>query len=975
MSRTVCIIGLGPWGLCSLERLVDAARSVPETDVTVHVVEPDRPGGGLYAAGEPDYFVLNTPCGQHSMYPFPELVGQEKLGLGFFEWAKEKGYLWDGLNCRLSVRGAGPAGAGSAESRSAAAGSAGTRSAGTEEAGDIGPHDFLPRRLMGEYLRWFYDVLLAEAPPNLVVRWHETATVDIEPAEGGRERVHLQDGRSLLADHVVITTGHLKGRARGGAGPAEPYPSGTYVGSVRPGDRVAVEGMGLVALDVITALTTGLGGTYARAMDGTVVYLPSGREPKLYMYSRHGYPYCAKPFGSADPVGRYKPAICTEDAVRGLKTGPGGAKRQLDARRELLPLVFAEMELCYYTRAAEMAGGEQAGVRVHDDLLEAWAAGNFDLAVSRHAAAYGDFSAAEHFFAGRGARYEDADDYEERVYGAVRSDLVAALSPGGSPLKAAYETLRALRDTIRLAVEFKGLTLGSHLDFQRELRGPFARLVAGPPAFRSQQLLALMDAGVLSVPFGPAPEVSYGGDGRAVIRSTRLERPVSQAVDLVVRAHLEAPALEDAASSLVGNLVRRGRLRPLDFDGTPAGAVDIDEEFHPLDREGNPAQRLWVFGVLSEGARYFTLYIPSPKSRSRAFVDAGVLARRVAGEAGASGAGASGVGEAGGAGNPSGRQGRRPRRPLRVGLVNNMPDAAFQETESRWVQLLSGDRELGVALSLFTLPGIRRGPDVQALIEEQYLGLEALEDFSPDALVVTGAEPTVVDLREEPFWGAMEELLWWARSEVPSMLLSCMSAHAALLSFDGVNRRLRLEKCSGVFAHALDEAHPLMAEVANLSLPHSRFNEVPPSELEAVGFRVLASSGDAGWAVAVGERDDCEVLLFQGHPEYTLLTLLREYRRDVRRYLSGTQGFYPSLPVGYLGEDAVAALARFEALAKTGEKGPALMDEFPFELAASQVTADWEGAARKLMRNWLSRALERAGARQAGLAPVFGVTP
>src|SRR5579863_12557 len=102
---TVSIIGLGPWGLCALERLVAASRRSPESRVVVHVVEPGRPGGGMYSERHPDYLVLNTPCGQHSMYPFPEVAGEERLGLGFFEWAQQRGYHWEGLECRTGDPG------------------------------------------------------------------------------------------------------------------------------------------------------------------------------------------------------------------------------------------------------------------------------------------------------------------------------------------------------------------------------------------------------------------------------------------------------------------------------------------------------------------------------------------------------------------------------------------------------------------------------------------------------------------------------------------------------------------------------------------------------------------------------------------------------------------------------------------------------------------------------------------------------
>jgi len=61
------------------------------------------------------------------------------------------------------------------------------------------------------------------------------------------------------------------------------------------------------------------------------------------------------------------------------------------------------------------------------------------------------------------------------------------------------------------------------------------------------------------------------------------------------------------------------------------GSIDLTEDFHPLDVTGQASQRLWVFGVLSEGVRYFTLYIPSPKSRVRAFIDADFCANQVIG--------------------------------------------------------------------------------------------------------------------------------------------------------------------------------------------------------------------------------------------------------------------------------------------------------------------------------------------------------
>jgi homoserine O-succinyltransferase len=110
----------------------------------------------------------------------------------------------------------------------------------------------------------------------------------------------------------------------------------------------------------------------------------------------------------------------------------------------------------------------------------------------------------------------------------------------------------------------------------------------------------------------------------------------------------------------------------------------------------------------------------------------------------------------------------------------------------------------------------------------------------------------------------------------------------------------------------------------------------------------------------------------QGHPEYEAHTLLREYRRDVRRYLSGFQGSYPHVPTGYLGPLGIAALEEFEIHATAQEREPALMRGFPFEFVAGHVQAPWLAASRALMANWLQAASERA---QGVEAPVEERSP
>ena len=132
----MAIVGLGSWGLCVLERTVSRARRVG-TSVRVHVIEPSQLGGGAYATEQPDFLVLNNACGQLSLYAAPDGDALPPYAVGLHQWAVCCGYRLVGYECRIGARG-----------------------------DPILPTDYLPRRLMGEYLMWFYDKLVADAPPT-----------------------------------------------------------------------------------------------------------------------------------------------------------------------------------------------------------------------------------------------------------------------------------------------------------------------------------------------------------------------------------------------------------------------------------------------------------------------------------------------------------------------------------------------------------------------------------------------------------------------------------------------------------------------------------------------------------------------------------------------------------------------------------------------------------------------------------------
>jgi len=590
----IAIIGLGSWGLSFLERIVTGSRSQWES-IRVHIVEPGTPGSGVYAVDQPDYLILNTPCGQVSLYPWQDAGPSPAYAVGLYEWVSAAGYRWVGDNCVI-----GPAGR------------------------KITPDDYLPRRLMGEYLQWFYETLVRSAPAKVEIVHHRIEAVDIVAGVHGRERVLLADGHEVEVDHVILTSGHTDNiePPANQSLVARPYPVGRYVTTIPRSDTVAVEGMGLVAVDVVMALTLGRGGSFVENGD-RLRYVKSGDEPALRLFSRSGFPYCAKAVATVDESDEYRAVVCTRQAIGAIQGGldTGRPRRQIDFRAAVLPLILAEMQVRYYSRSALLKGNRHDAEVVGSELGRAWHDGSFKDVVRRLYASYGEFDPAYHFFGPRGDCVS-SKDYEAQIYSLVEEDLRESLRGGSAPVKSAYEVLRHVRDLMRTVIEFQGLTLESYLDFRDNIKTRVNRLVAGPPALRSKQLLALIDADVVTVPVGPLPAISPSGANGFTLRSRRFEQPHLERVDWLIHGHIENPTICRSSSVLLQRLFRQGRIKPLSYGGTDVGSIALSEDFHPIDAREQAAPRLWVFGSLTEGVRYFTHYVPSPKSRLRAFLDA-----------------------------------------------------------------------------------------------------------------------------------------------------------------------------------------------------------------------------------------------------------------------------------------------------------------------------------------------------------------
>jgi homoserine O-succinyltransferase/O-acetyltransferase len=262
---------------------------------------------------------------------------------------------------------------------------------------------------------------------------------------------------------------------------------------------------------------------------------------------------------------------------------------------------------------------------------------------------------------------------------------------------------------------------------------------------------------------------------------------------------------------------------------------------------------------------------------------------------------------------------------LRIGLVNNMPDGALLATEQQFAGLVAQATGGQITLELYYLPGLSRGEAATKILNERYRPVTDLYHSDIDALIVTGNEPRAARLDQEPYWHDMTTLVDWARHHTASTFWSCLAAHAAVLHLDKVERRRLPSKRSGVYQCQTRGSHNVLPE--SLAICHSRLNEVTKDALENAGYSIL-SQCHGGEVDMFMKSMPSRFLFLQGHPEYAALSLAREYRRDVERYLSGTREDYPEMPENYFNVAATIDYQKFRQRAEILQ-AERLMEKFP----------------------------------------------
>lgn len=572
----IALVGIGATGLLALAKTFSMAKRHPQVSVTVHAFDVQAAGQGVHRIDQADYLRLNTVAGQLSMFEDDDfsLFPRHSFRPTLYDWlAREHPGAISGAQDRFA---------------------------------------YLPRKYLGLYLQWFFTQLLEHTPGN--VRFESSCSLihAVEDEPDGRFRLLASPPVSGAYDTLLLCTGHgvLSGNTSAMPG-IKPYPLPGALEAIACDSTVAIQGVGLTAMDVVAALTTGRGGTFERTTGG-LKYLPCGHEPVINLYSNSGMPYRARPEVD-DAVIRHQPLLLTRAAIDQIRRGTPDQK--IDFEKQLLPLLHQEMAAAYYCACASQyensVDGYQSQYRkARARLQQALAAGNLPGLFTRLAEEYGAYLPHQVL------PCNPPDDLTDSSYplwfvAQLQTDIQESTEGcRHNPLKKSLEIWRDLRNELCYAIDHQGLNRDAHHVFYTHYCPLINRLVAGPQKERHAELVALIQSGHVNILPGYDATDSFNPVTRQY--TLTLKKPVEQRFifDHLIKANISARHAQHELHALLSSIIEDpGALSRQAYS-------DFSTYNQPDFVHSYLRKRIYVFGPTLEGSSYYNHYVPSG-SRSR----------------------------------------------------------------------------------------------------------------------------------------------------------------------------------------------------------------------------------------------------------------------------------------------------------------------------------------------------------------------
>lgn len=224
-------------------------------------------------------------------------------------------------------------------------------------------------------------------------------------------------------------------------------------------------------------------------------------------------------------------------------------------------------------------------------------------------------------------------------------------------------------------------------------------------------------------------------------------------------------------------------------------------------------------------------------------------------------------------------------RPLEIVILNLMPTK--QDTELHLLRSLS-NTPLQIDITFLQTESYRPKHASESHMEKFYTFFSQIKHKKFDGMIITGAPLEQLVFEEVKYWDELKEIMEWSKTNVTSTLHICWGAQAGLYYHYGIEKIYLDKKLSGVYKHhTIHKKTPLVRGYDDVFLvPHSRYTA---SDMDAIrrhdgdDLIIIAESKDAG-PYLIANQTGSQVFV-TGHPEYDVMTLDYEYKRDVAKGL------------------------------------------------------------------------------------------
>lgn len=606
----IAIVGGGPRGLSILERIVEWSRE--EQVIQITMFDPYGPGGKVWRTDQPMSLLMNSVAAHVTLFTDETLStnGPVAKGPNLYEWAQGEAVDFikrQQLENRMIL---------------------------LEECEKLGPNDHCSRVFYGLYQKWFYEYIQTRMTDQTSVKLFKD-TVRAVKKQDEKFLVYTK-AVEITVDTVILALGHQENQLIGHEQALAAYASehrlfycppknaaDAYLEAITEDTPVLIRGLGLVFYDYLTLLTSDRGGTF-KEENGELVYLPSGKEPKIIAGSGRGIPYHARGANQKGYGIEYQPRFLKEKSLNKFK------RKGRFSAEQFFELLKKEMEFAYYSALLKANYPHVNQTRFSEEFIRTRGT---VATLKKYGIAQKDFwdwSVIQH----PDQTTKEPESFQAFIIDYLTWDFEQAKKGTiAGPFAAALDSLKDLRDEVRFMLDQE---LFSNDETKRWLWDWFAPLNAflsiGPPLERTAELKALIKAGIVTL-VGPKLEIMT--DAGRFIGFSKSNPTEKYKTHFLIEARLPKTANQFSLNPLIQQLLNDGiaslhELILTTGEVYKTGALLVERTTNQLQsKEGEPIPGLFCYGIPTEGIHWLTAATSRPGTDPWNLREADVIASTI----------------------------------------------------------------------------------------------------------------------------------------------------------------------------------------------------------------------------------------------------------------------------------------------------------------------------------------------------------